>query len=107
MPWGYSVPQNLGFPAQEMVMAAFPYNSSLSETPGFSARGVSRTGKILKRLQVDDLVQTFPTVCFECDSGAGTLLPLCWAIIWGQPLLFRISALPVVSKQRVGSAAGG
>lgn len=86
MTWGYSVAQNLGFPAQEMVIAAFSYNSSSPETLGFSTHSVSCTRKILKGLRVDDLVQTFPTVCSEDDSVAGTLLQLCWAIIWGQLL---------------------
>lgn len=97
MTWGHSVPQNLGFPAQEMVLAAFPYSSSLSETLGFSTRSVPCTREILKGLRVDDLVPTFPTVCFEDDSAAGTLLLVCWVIIWGQLLLFRVSSLPIVT----------
>lgn len=49
-------------------------------------------------LKVDDFVQIFPTVCFENDSVAGTLLLLCWAIILEELLLFRISSLSIVTS---------
>lgn len=81
-----------------MVLVAFSYNSSLSEILGFSTHSVSRVRKILNGLKADDLVQIFPTVCFEDDSVAGTLLPLSWAIISEEMLLFRISSLSTVTS---------
>lgn len=98
MTWGYSVPQNLGFPVQEMVIVEFSYSFSLSEVLGLSTHSVSCTRKILNGLKVDGLVQIFPTVCFEDDSMAGTLLLLCWAIILEELLLFRISSLSILTS---------